>query len=737
MEIKKLVFIRILIAVISLEIPLLFCNNTERGENKFIDSLISVMTLDEKIGQLVQIDYGTISHERAVELVREGKVGSLFNLGILDNCLKLQRTAVEESRLGIPLIIGQDVIHGFRTIFPIPLAESCAWDPKMSERNARIAAIEASACGVHWTFAPMVDIARDARWGRIAEGSGEDPYLGSILASAKVRGFQSNDLSKNNTIVACPKHYVAYGAAEGGRDYNTVEISLITLHEIYLPPFLSAIREGALTIMSAFNEINGVPASANPYTLKSILRDKWKFDGFVVSDYNAVNELIAHGFAKNMKEAAMKAFLAGVDMEMMGYTYFNHMKELVEEGTIQEEQIDKSVRRILKVKYRLGLFNDPYYGNKEREQKEILKKEFVKQARQSARESIVLLKNEGVLPISDKDLPLAVIGPLADSKEDLLGSWSCYGRPEDVISILEALREKYSDRNILYHKGCEIIGGNKKGFQKAIKIAKKAKTILLVLGEASWMSGEAGSRAYIGLPGYQLELAKEIRRNTNKPIIAILVNGRPLAIKWLADNVDAIVESWQLGIQHGPAVVDILSGDYNPSGKLTVTFPQATGQEPIYYNHKNTGRPPVGERRRYVSWYVDLPYGVLYPFGYGLSYSKFDYHDLEIYPRSLSINDTLHIKFKITNKSNIAGKEITQLYIRDISASITRPVKELKRFKKIMISPKETVKIEFKLPIRECGFYNENLEYVIEPGLFKLWVGPNSAEGLEGEFIVK
>lgn len=708
-----------------------------RPGRNFIDSLLQTMTIDEKIGQLIQIDFSAVGKEKAIEYILKYNVGSFLNVWTPKEIKLLQETALKQTRSGIPLIFGLDVIHGYRTIFPIPLAESCSWNPKLVEKSARMAAIEASAHGIHWTFAPMVDIARDARWGRIAEGAGEDTYLGCVMAEARVRGFQGNDLSNPTTIVACPKHYVAYGACEGGKDYNTVDISPATLYQVYLPPFAAAINAGALTVMSAFNEINGIPASANEYTLREILKKRWGFKGFVVSDYNAVAELVIHGFVPDKQNAALKAITAGVDMEMMGFSYLKNLKTLTESGKLPVAMVDSAVKRILYVKYKLGLFKNPIYGNEERRKNETLKSEFINHARTIARESIVLLKNKNkLLPLDESSFPVALIGPLAASKKDLLGSWSCAGKPEDVISILEALETRIGSKNILYAKGCEIERWSEKDLKKALRVAKKAKTIILVLGETREMSGEGGSRAYIGLTESQLKLAKAITR-LKKPVVVVLVNGRPLAIPWIAQNIPAIIESWQLGIQHGPAVVDVLFGDCNPSGKLAVSFPKATGQEPLYYNHKMTGRPPIKPGNRFESKYIDLQPGPLFPFGYGLSYSKFVYSELKIYPKVLRPTDTLLVTVKITNDSDIPGKEIVQLYIRDVSASLTRPVKELKNFKKVYIRPHEHKIVTFRLPVSTCGFYNSKMEWKVEPGKFKLWVGPSSAEGLTGEFEIK
>jgi len=709
--------------------PSLKTSDTE----KRIDELLSKMNLDEKVGQLVQYNYQ--DSEKYKALIREGKIGSFLNVPPdAATANSIQKIAVEESRLGIPLIYGYDVIHGQKTIFPIPLAESSSWDPVLAERNARVAAREAAACGVRWTFAPMMDIARDPRWGRIAEGAGEDPCLGAAFARARVAGFQGNDLSNPESVAACAKHYAAYGAAEGGRDYNTVDVSEKTLREVYLPPFKAAVDAGAATLMSAFNEIGGMPASANPLTLTRILRQEWGFEGFVVSDWNSVGELISHGVAASPGEAGILALSAGVDMDMEGNIYQGQLARLVREGKLSEKLVDQAVRRILRVKFRLGLFEKPYTDTNLA--KSILSKEHMAQALDAARKSIVLLKNDKkLLPLNKGMKSIAVVGPLADSRKDVLGSWSGRGSEENAVSVLEGIREKIVQSvKILYSRGCDVTGSSREGFKDAVKLAAQADAVVAVLGESADMSGEAESRSDLGLPGVQEDLLKELVK-IGKPVILVLMNGRPLAFSWAAEQVPAIVESWQLGVQHGRAVADVLFGDWNPAGKLTVSFPRVTGQVPIYYNHKNTGRPSQ-DNVKWTSKYIDCPSTPLYPFGYGLSYATFKYQDLKIGPETIAPYGTVKVSAVVSNLGNRAGDEIVQLYIRDLAASMTRPVKELKGFKRIPLGPGESKTVEFVLGSDELGLYNPRMEWVVEPGDFQVWVGPSSAEGLAGQFRV-
>jgi len=706
------------------------------ARDQFVDSLLSIMTLEEKLGQLTQFGWSWHDTARYHTFIKAGKVGSFLNIYGAEPTHVLQRLAVEHSRLGIPLLFALDVIHGFRTIFPVPLAEASSWDPQAVEKSARIAAIEATAAGLHWTFAPMVDIARDPRWGRIVEGSGEDPFLGSVMAAARVRGFQGEDLAADNTMLACAKHFAAYGGAEGGRDYNIVDISERTLREIYLPPFHAAVKAGAVTIMAAFNEIAGIPMHANGYLLNEILRGEWGFDGLVVSDYTGIMELQNHGIGASPAEVGELALRAGVDVDMVSTIYLNDLSDLVRTGKLPMSEVDRAVKRVLQAKFRAGLFDDPYrYSDPQREQTLILNAEHLSAARDMARKSIVLLKNERqVLPLSKEIKTLAVIGPLADDKRAPLGSWAAAGRPEDVVTILQGIRRAVSPKTkVLYAKGCEVEESDRSGFQQAVDVAKMADAAILVLGENADMSGEAASRSTLDLPGLQQELAEAIHA-TGTPVVGVLMNGRPLSITWLSEHIPALLETWFLGVQMGPAVADVLFGDYNPGGKLPVTFPRSVGQVPIYYNHKNTGRPP-GENR-FTSKYLDLPSSPLYPFGHGLSYSEFAYSNLQLNSSTMEISDTLKISVEVTNAGGRAGDEVVQLYIRDEAASVTRPVKQLLGFQRIHLSAGERKNPVFMLTAEDLAFYNQGMKWVVEPGSFKVLVGRNSVEVLEARFEV-
>jgi beta-glucosidase len=616
------------------------------------------------------------------------------------------------------------------------LAEASSWDPQAVERSARISAIEATAAGLHWTFAPMVDIARDPRWGRIVEGSGEDPFLGSFMAAARVRGFQGEDLADANTMLACAKHFAAYGGAEGGRDYNTVDISERTLREIYLPPFHAAVKAGVATVMGAFNEIAGIPMHANGYLLNELLRGEWEFDGLVVSDYTAIMELQSHGVAATPTQAGMLAIQAGVDIDMMSAIYIHDLPEMVRTGKLPEAVVDQAVKRVLQAKYRAGLFDDPYrYSDPQREQTLMLNAEHLAAARDLARKSIVLLKNERqVLPLSKEIKTLAVIGPLADDKRAPLGSWAAAGRSEDVVTILQGIRSAVSSKTkVLYAKGCEVEESDRSGFQQAVDVAKMADTVILALGENADMSGEAASRSTLDLPGVQQELAEAIHA-TGTPVVVLLMNGRPLSITWLAEHIPALLETWFLGVQMGHAVADVLFGDYNPGGKLPVTFPRSVGQVPIYYNHKNTGRPP-GENK-FTSKYLDLPSSPLYPFGHGLSYSEFAYSNLQLSNATMEISDTLKILVEVTNVGSRAGDEVVQLYLRDEVGSVTRPVQQLRGFKRIHLSAGERKNLVFMLTAEDLAFYNQEMKWVVEPGSFEVLVGGNSVDVLEARFAV-
>ena len=704
-----------------------------------IDSLLSIMTLEEKIGQLALYtsDYdvtGPTIREGYKDDIKQGKVGAIFNAFGAEYTRMLQEMAVEDTRLGIPLLFGYDVIHGHKTIFPIPLGESASWDLEAIEKSARIAAIEASAEGLHWTFAPMVDIARDPRWGRIAEGSGEDTYLTTKIALARVSGFQGDDLYDLSTVLACTKHFVGYGAGLAGRDYNTVDMSDRVLREVYLPPFKATVDAGVASIMTSFNEVDGVPATGSHYLLTEILRNEWGFDGFVVTDYTSINEMVPHGVAANDYEATALAMNAGVDMDLQGGVYQEHLAELVKNGKIEEVQIDKAARRILEMKYKLGLFDDPYrYSDVAREKEMVMTEEHLAAARDMARKSIVLLKNEAsTLPLKKDIKTLAVIGPLADNKKEMIGSWSAAGDWSKSVTLLEGIKAAVSpSTKVVFAHGTNINDDSTHRISEAVKIAKKADAIVLAIGEEALMSGEAASRASIDLPGKQLELAQELHK-TGKPVIVVLMSGRPLTINWLDENAPAILETWFLGTQAGHAIADVLFGDYNPSGKLPVTFPRSVGQIPLYYNNKNTGRPISDEK--YTSKYLDIPNTPLYPFGYGLSYTYFTYSNLKVNKAQYSMDDQIDVTITVTNSGDVKGEEVVQLYIRDVVGSVTRPVKELKAFEKIELAPGESKQVNFTLTKDDLAFYTKNMEFKAEPGDFKVFVGTNSEECLEADF---
>lgn len=747
-----------------METNISYYNDLDPATETRVEALLAQMTIPEKIGQLIQInpfapfdpddyeakkqqaeaagepfDYPPRLREDMDDLIRNGLVGSFLNVTIPHLINHCQRIAMEESRLRIPIIVGSDVIHGYRTIFPIPLAESCTWNPALLEQASRVAAEEASAAGVDWIFAPMVDIARDPRWGRIAEGAGEDPFLGMAMARARVRGFQSTGLTSGRRIAACPKHYIGYGAAEGGRDYNTTDFSERTLRDVYLPPFKAAFDAGAGTVMTAFNELNGIPATASPFLLRTILRHEWNWPGVVLSDYEAVRELIPHGIAADLKEAARLSLLAGLDMEMISTAYTNHLAELVAEGQIPLELVDEAVRRVLRLKFRLGLFENPYTDESLAEAL-FLRPDFRALALEVAQESMVLLKNENnLLPLSPQTR-LAVIGPLADNRHDMLGCWSLHTHPEDVETVLEGLSVYLPDNAWSYVAGCPIREHTPTDIPAAVNAAQQADVILLVLGESANMSGEGHSRTNLGLPGRQQELVDAVA-TVGKPIVCVLMSGRPLVIPRLAEQVNALLSAWHAGIRAGRAVADILFGAANPSGKLTASWPRSEGQIPVYYAHKNTGRPAAESGTRqfaeaFKSVYLDQANSPLFPFGYGLSYTQFDYSDLHLDQAALHKADTLIVSAVITNSGGRAGAEVVQLYIRDLVGSVTRPVKELKGFQKITLQPGERQTIRFEVPVHNLGFTGLDMRYTVEPGNFKLWIGPNSTRGLEGDFTI-
>ncbi|HMG72751.1 MAG TPA: beta-glucosidase BglX [Pyrinomonadaceae bacterium] len=700
-------------------------------ENR-INALLARMTLAEKLGQLQQLDgeaNGNFRPEHR-DLARKGLLGSTLNVRGVQRTNELQAIAMKESRLKIPLIFGFDVIHGYRTIFPVPLGEASSWDPAAAEKSASIAAAEARSAGVHWTFAPMVDIARDARWGRIVEGAGEDTYLGAIMARARVRGFQGRDYSAPDRVLACAKHWVAYGAAEAGRDYNTTDISERTLREVYLPPFKAARDEGVGTFMSAFNDLNGVPSSANPFTLTTVLRNEWKFDGFVVSDYTSVQELINHGSAADEKEAAREALNAGVDMEMVSRLYNNHGAELLRSGRVSLATINEAVRRILRIKFRLGLFDRPY-ADEGRERSALLSPENLAAAREIASRSQVLLKNDHeTLPLSKEVKSIALVGPLANDQKDLLGSWTGDGDVANAVTLLDGIKAKVSPATkINFAKGCDIDSDSIAGIDEAVRAARKSDVVIVAVGESADMSGEASSRSSLDLPGRQLDLVKAVQA-TGKPVIVVLMNGRPLTINWIAENTPAILETWFGGTQAGNAIADVIFGDVNPGGKLPVTFPRTVGQEPLYYNHKNTGRPPDA-KNKYSSKYLDVPWTPLFPFGYGLSYTQFLLSNLRLSQRSIRPDGWLTVSVEVTNTGKRTGDEVVQLYIRDVAASVTRPVRELKGFQRVTLRPGEKRMVEFTLTPALLGFHNREMRFVVEPGEFKVMVGRSSADDHE------
>ncbi len=705
-----------------------------------VDSVMSRMTLEEKIGQLNQLTgdgevTGPVTLNNSYQdQIRQGMVGSMLNVNGAEYTRKIQKIAVEESRLGIPLIFGYDVIHGYKTIFPVPLGESASWDLEAIEKASRIAAREATAAGQHWTFAPMMDISRDARWGRVMEGAGEDPFYGSMVARARIRGFQGEDFSKDHTMLACAKHFVGYGAARGGRDYNTVDMSMRRLHETFLPPFKAAIDEGVATFMSSFNELNGVPVTGSRELVRGLLKDQWGFDGFIVSDWGSIQEMMPHGVAADKYEAGELAMNAGIDMDMEGHVYIQELKNLLEDGRISEEQIDDAVRRILTKKFELGLFDDPYrYCNVEREERVILSKEHRAFARKAAAKSMVLLKNDKVLPLSKNLDDIALIGPLVQADQEYIGTWSARGESKHVVNVMEGFRNKLGEGvNLHYAKGASFTGGDKEGFEKALEAASNADAIVAVVGESAMMSGEALSRMDIGLPGVQKELVLELAR-LNKPLVVVLMNGRPLAIPEVDQAAPAILEAWLPGTEGGNAIADVVFGDYNPSGKLTASFPHAVGQVPVQYEHKNTGRPKV-ESQRYTSKYIDGPNKPLYPFGYGLSYTSFEYSQPVLNSQQMNFNETLRVQVDVENTGERAGEEVVQMYVRDLVGSVTRPVKELKGFKKISLEPGEKKTVIFELRADDLAFYTRDMEYKAEPGEFKVFTGSSSEDVQSARF---
>lgn len=722
-----------------------------------VDSLLNLMTLEEKIGQLNQYNgfwdvTGPDPKEGAAaikyEHLKKGLVGSMLNIKGVKNVKKIQKIAVEETRLGIPLLFGFDVIHGLKTISPIPLAEAASWDLEAIENSAAIAAEESAAVGINWTFAPMVDISRDARWGRVMEGAGEDPYLGSKIAFARVRGFQGTDFNSTKKIMACAKHFAGYGYAEAGRDYNTVDFSEFELQNNILPPFKACIEADVKTFMNSFNIVNGIPATGNAYLQRDLLKKEWNFKGFVVSDWGSIAEMIPHGYAKDGKQAAEYAINAGSDMDMESYLYVEHLASLVKEGKVKEATIDDAAKRILRMKFEMGLFENPYkYCNEEVELATVGKKEFQEGVLDMAKKSIVLLKNDNnLLPLKKSGQKIALIGALANDKTSPLGNWRIAADDNSAVSVLEGL-QKYNGNQLTYKKGADVAIGttlfvketkinttDKSEFAAAIEAAKNADVVVMVLGEHGLQSGEGRSRSEIGLPGVQQELLEEVYK-VNPNIVLVLTNGRPLAIPWAAKNIPAIVEAWQLGTQSGNAIAEVLYGDYNPSGKLPVTFPRSVGQLPLYYNHMSTGRPSTNDPES-VFWthYIDEKTSPQFPFGYGLSYSKFVYSNIQVNQKSFTKDGIITVSVEIKNNSNVKGKEVIQLYIQDLFGSITRPVKELKDFKMIELNPYETKTVTFKITEKTIEFFTANKFWEAEKGDFKVYIGGNSQEVLEAKF---
>jgi beta-glucosidase len=705
-----------------------------------VNALLKKMTIEEKIGQLNQYTGDnsatgpiTINPNKQAE-IKAGLVGSMLNVVGTKYTRQYQELAMQ-SRLKIPLLFGQDVIHGYKTTFPIPLAEAASWDLQAIELAARVAATEASASGIHWTFAPMVDIGRDPRWGRVMEGAGEDTYLGSKIAYARVKGFQGNKLGDLNSVMACVKHFAAYGAAVGGRDYNSVDMSERMLFETYLPPFKAALDAGAATFMNSFNDLNGIPATGNAHLQRDILKGKWNFQGFVVSDWGSIGEMVAHGYSKDLKAAALSAITAGSDMDMESNAYRYNLAELVKEGKVSIDLIDDAVKRILRKKYELGLFENPYkYSDEKRAEKALNNPENRKAALQVAEKSIVLLKNENqTLPLSKSFKTIAFIGPMVKEYKANMGFWSVELPDVDydkwVVSQWDGLQNKVGKTTkLLYAKGCEVDGDNKGGFAEAVATAKQADVVILSIGERRDMSGEAKSRSDLHLPGVQEDLVKAIQA-TGKPVVVLINAGRPLIFNWTADNVPAIVYTWWLGTEAGNAIANVLFGDYNPSGKLPMTFPREVGQVPIYYNHFSTGRPaPNEDATGYVSSYIDLKNSPKFPFGYGLSYTKFNYSNLKLSSAKIKSNETIKVSFQLSNVGKVAGEEVVQLYLQDKFGSVVRPVLELKDFQKVKLNAGESKTIEFTIDKEKLSFYNDKIEWVAEPGDFEVMIGASSAD---------
>ncbi len=708
-------------------------SDAESRINQKVDSVMKLMTLDEKIGQMVLYSSGWALTGPTIKSgylddIRKGQCGNIFNANTAAYTRKLQKIAVEESRLGIPLLFGYDVIHGHTTIFPISLGESASWDLKAIEKSARVSAIEAAASGINWTFAPMCDISVEPRWGRVSEGAGEDPFLGSKISAARVRGFQGNNLADTLTIMACVKHFAAYGAPLAGRDYNTVDMSERVFQDVYLPPYKAAIDAGAMSVMSSFNEYDGIPASGSKYLLTDILRKKIGFKGLVVTDYTSINEMVNHGIVANEAEAGLLSVKAGVDMDMQGEVFFKYLKKQVESGEVSQKTINDAVARIIRIKFMLGLFDDPYrYCNEAREKRLVYAPAHLEASFDVAKRSMVLLKNSNkVLPLK-KGEKIAVIGELASSKQDLLGSWAAVGNINYMNSILDEIKIYNGDANVLYAEGCKKMGEDRSGFAAALSVSRRADKIVMVLGEDSEWSGEAASRTSINIPGVQTELLEKLKI-LNKPIILVLLNGRPLDLSKENDLVDAMLESWFPGTMGGKAVTHVLFGEYNPSGKLTMTFPRNLGQVPIFYYEKNTGRPLYLPNPKYKSRYIDCPNDPLFPFGFGLSYTTFAYSDIKLSTDKLTENGELKVSVNVVNTGGVLGEEVVQCYVRDLVGSVTRPVMELKGFQKISLKVGESKVVNFTIKPEMLAFHRADMSYGTEPGDYKLFVGGNSRD---------
>lgn len=725
-------------------------NDKDKATEDKIESLLSKMTLEEKIGQMNQISSsGNI--EEMSSLIKKGEIGSILNEIDPARVNALQRVAIEESRLGIPVLMSRDVIHGFKTIFPIPLGQGASFDPSLAEEGARVAAVEASSVGIRWTFSPMIDIARDPRWGRIAEGYGEDTYLTSVMGAATVKGYQGEPLASPTSMAACAKHFVGYGATEGGRDYNSTFIPERRLRNVYLPPFEEAAKAGAATFMTSFNDNDGVPSTGNKFILKDVLRDEWGFDGIVVTDWASAREMIAHGFAANEEEVAMKSVNAGVDMEMVSYTFVKALPQLVKEGKVSEATIDDAVRNILRIKYRLGLFDNPYVD--EKQPSVMYAQAHLDAAKRAAEESAILLKNDKeVLPLKENVRTVAIVGPMADAPHEQLGTWAFDGEKSHTQTPLNAIKAMYGDKvQVIYEPALAYCcDKNTSGIAKAVSSASRADVILVFVGEEAILSGEAHCLADLHLQGAQSRLIEALAK-TGKPLVTVIMAGRPLTIGKEVEESDAVLYAFHPGTMGGPAIADLLFGKVNPSGKTPVTFPKEVGQIPVYYSHNNTGRPATGKEVVIsniqsavgqssfgaTSYYMDAGFDPLYPFGYGLSYTTFEYGEPQLSAKELTANDVLTVTFDLKNTGKYEGTEIAQLYVQDKFGSVTRPVKELKRFDRITLKPGETKKVTFTLPIEELAFWNLDMKKVVEPGDFVLWAAPNSISGKGVEFKVK